>query len=272
MLRWSAAHERALPWRGERDPYRVLVSEVMLQQTQAARIVEAYPVFLRRFPTVTSLAAAEPADVLRAWGTLGYNRRALNLWRAARAIVERGEFPSTYAQLERLPGVGPYTARAVASFAFGSDAAVLEANVRRILTRLLAPRPDVDLQAAADRLLPPGRAARWNQALMDLGADVCRPRAPRCDVCPLSARCVWTASRGPGAPTGNTSPRFEATSRYARGRIISELRTARGWATKRGLRSRTALSARRVDAALRDLERDGLITRRGDRVYLGPPV
>jgi A/G-specific adenine glycosylase len=268
VLRWAATSERPLPWRGERDPYRVLVSEVMLQQTQAARIVHAFPVFIDRFQTASELAAADAADVLRAWGNLGYNRRALNLWRTARAIVERGGFPSSVGELEQLPGVGPYTARAVASFAFGRDVGVVEANVRRILTRLCG--PDVDVPAVADGLVPRGRAAEWNQALMDLGAEVCRPRAPLCDRCPLRTRCTWTTGRFARVLMTPAAPPFATTSRYARGRVVSELRNARAWATMPGLGRRTALSASRLSRAIRDLERDGLVFRRGTRVYLGP--
>src|SRR5438445_2102602 len=130
VRRWAATVDRPLPWRGERDPYRLLVSEVMLQQTQASRVIEPYRRFLERFPTVESLAEADAADVLREWGSLGYNRRALNLWRTAQAIVERGGFPRTVDELEGLPGIGPYTARAVASFAFAADWGVGEAHVR----------------------------------------------------------------------------------------------------------------------------------------------
>src|SRR5439155_19627021 len=128
IRRWAATVDRPLPWRGERDPYKVLVSEVMLQQTQASRVVEPYLRFLERFPSVASLAAADAADVLREWGTLGYNRRALNLWRAARAIVERGGFPRKIEELQELTGVGPYNARAVASFAFIVDCRIDATN------------------------------------------------------------------------------------------------------------------------------------------------
>src|SRR5439155_5765285 len=152
IRRWAATLDRPLPWRGERDPYKVLVSEVMLQQTQASRVVEPYGRFLARFPSVESLAAADAADVLREWGTLGYNRRALNLWRAARAIVERGGFPRTIEELQELPGVGPYTARAVASFAFDVDCGIVEANVRHVLSRAFGASSPA--QETADALVP----------------------------------------------------------------------------------------------------------------------
>ena len=270
MLRWAQTLDRPLPWRGERDPYRVLVSEVMLQQTQAGRIVRAYPVFLRRFPTVQKLAEAEAADVLRAWGGLGYNRRALNLWRAARLVVERGRFPGSVAELEALPGVGPYTARAVASFAFGADAAAVDANVHRVVIRLFGLAADTDVQPLADTLLPPANAAKWNQALMDLGAEICRSRSPRCDGCPLRPRCAWASGVGHEALHAAPAAPFRSTMRYARGRVVADLRRRRHWATMRGLGSRTGLSAHRLRAAVRALEGDGIVSRRGERVSLGP--
>ena len=186
----------------------------MLQQTQASRVAELYPRFLDRFPTVEALACADGGDVLRAWENLGYNRRALNLWRTARAIVDRGSFPRTIDALDTLPGIGAYTARAVASFAFDVDVAAVDANVRRVVTRLYG--DDQDVQARADGLVPHGRAAAWNQALIDLGAEVCRARGPRCEVC-RCARCVrGSADRRRRAGAGPRSPsRTPAASRAA---------------------------------------------------------
>lgn len=203
----------------------MLVSEVMLQQTQASRVVEPYGRFIARFPTVASLAAASSADVLREWGDLGYNRRALNLWRAARGIAE-DRFPTTADELRALPGVGPYTARAVAVFAFGEAAGAVDANVRRVLTRVTGVPPDADIQHVADALVPRRSAACWTQALFDLGADVCKPRRPSCDVCPVRTRCAWAAGQRPVPvrPRGR-SPRFETTNRYARGRVVEALRS-----------------------------------------------
>jgi A/G-specific adenine glycosylase len=241
----------------------------MLQQTQAARVAKAYPTFLDRFPTVERLAASEPGDVLRAWRNLGYNKRALNLWRAARAVVDRGGFPRKVAELERLPGVGPYTARAVASFAFGVDTGVVEANVRRIITRLHGLASDGDVQLLADELAPRRGSAAWNQALMDLGADVCRPRRPECGQCPLVRRCAWARGRREVTVKPAAEP-FPSTMRYARGRIVAELRKGRRFTTMTALRSRTGLSPRRLEAAVRALERDEVVNRRGDRVSLGP--
>lgn len=243
----------------------------MLQQTQAERIVRAYPRFLERFPTLRSLADADAADVLRAWGSLGYNRRAIHLWRAARACVERGGVPARVAELEALPGVGPYTARAVASFAFGADEAPVEANIRRILTRVFGLPSDADVQELADDLLPAGRSAGWNQALMDLGSMVCRPRRPRCDGCPLAEDCSWRAGvrPEPRRRAGRRVP-FHETSRYARGRLVDALRSAPDGLTVQRLRRETGLGTERLDDALGGLERDGVVSRRGRRVVLGP--
>ncbi len=241
----------------------------MLQQTQAARVVPAYTRFLLRFPTAEALAAAGPVGAVRAWGDLGYNRRALYLWKAARAAVERGRFPDTVDGLEDLPGIGPYTARAVAAFAFGVDAAAVDANVRRVLTRVTGLVPDADVQALADELIPRGASGRWNQALFDLGADVCRPRRPVCDACPLLRRCAWAAGRRPApARARQPVPRFETTTRYARGRVVRALREATTAATVSSLSRVTGLDRNRLETALRTLERDGLVTRRGARVSL----
>jgi len=262
---WARRLDRPLPWRGERDPYRVLVSEVMLQQTQASRVAELYPRFLDRFPTAEALACADGGDVLRAWENLGYNRRALNLWRTARAIVDRGSFPRTIDALDTLPGIGAYTARAVASFAFDVDVAAVDANVRRVVTRLYG--DDQDVQARADGLVPHGRAAAWNQALIDLGAEVCRARGPRCEVCPLRSMCAW--KRRPSSPRRRgTAIAFEDTSRFARGRAVAALRRAP--MTVARLAAATGLERSRLDDALDSLVRDQIVHRSGRRVVLGP--
>jgi A/G-specific adenine glycosylase len=269
VLAWSAGHVRALPWREERDPYRVLVSEVMLQQTQAARVAPSYLSFLRRFPTVEALADAGPAEAMRAWGNLGYNRRALNLWRAARSVVERGSFPRTVEGLRDLPGVGPYTARAVAAFAFGAHTGAVDANVRRVLTRATGLAPDADVQELADTLAPRGGSGRWNQALFDLGADVCRPRRPGCGDCPVGGRCAWAAGHRPARARAGPSPvRFETTTRYARGRVVRALRAADSSQPVAALLRATGLDRERLEDALRTLERDGLVERSGARVSL----
>jgi len=230
LLAWADAAGRDLPWRRTRDPWAVLVSELMLQQTQVARVVPRYEAFLARFPTPASCAAAPAADVIRLWAGLGYNRRALHLQGAARAVTARhgGRLPGALADLLRLPGIGAYTARAVLAFAFESDVAVLDANARRALSRALG-RP-VD-QRAADALVPAGRGWAWNQAVLDLGATVCRAR-PACASCPLAraAACAWRDAGRPAPDPwrrGRPQAPFEGSDRQGRGRLVAALRAGR---------------------------------------------
>jgi A/G-specific adenine glycosylase len=257
-----------LPWRGERDPYRILVSEVMLQQTQASRVVPFYESFLERFPDVEALASADPADVLREWSSLGYPRRALNLWKAAQAIVERGAFPQAIDELVALPGIGPYTARAVASFAFDADVAAVDANVKRVVARFHGVTGGV--QTLADALVPPGRAAAWNQAMIDLGAEVCTARSPKCERCPVSSGCAWHRGVRPDVKARRPSVPFAQTARYARGRVVSALRSSSS-ASLAQLAKLTGLGPHRTADAVASLEADGLVHRRRGRVLLGPP-
>jgi A/G-specific adenine glycosylase len=249
LLAWYERMRRPLPWRATRDPYALLVSEVMLQQTQAARVIPYYEAFLARFPDPPALAAAPPRDVLAAWSGLGYNRRALALQAAARAVAERG-WPD---DLRELPGVGPYTAAAVAAFAWDEQRAAVDVNVRRAIERWdgrrLAPRALAERAAA---LLPPGRAADWNQAMMELGATVCTARAARCDACPVAAWCASAGEPAPPEPARAPRPRFEDTDRYARGRIVAALLDGAAL---------PPLEPDRLERALAGLARDGLIVR-----------
>ncbi len=183
-MRWYAAQKRDLPWRNTRDPYRILISEVMLQQTRVAAVAPYYERFLERFPTVESLARADQAEALAAWAGLGYYSRARNLLQAAREIATAGRFPSSYAGIRALPGVGQYTAAAVSSIAFGLPHAAVDGNARRVLGRVFPDGCD------PERLLERKDPGAWNQALMELGATVCLPRAPRCADCPLTAVCA----------------------------------------------------------------------------------
>jgi A/G-specific adenine glycosylase len=198
LLIWYADHRRDLPWRRTRDPYHIWVAEVMLQQTQVATVAPYYERFLARFPTVAALAAASLDEALKLWEGLGYYARARHLHAAARWVVAEhgGRVPNTMAALLALPGVGRYTAGAILSIAYGQDAPALDGNVRRALSRVFAIEEDVTrgagrrrLWALAEELLPPGRAGDFNQALMDLGATVCTPRAPLCNRCPLAENC-----------------------------------------------------------------------------------
>ena len=190
ILRWYGEHRRTLAFRRTSDPYGVLVSEAMAQQTRAERAAAYWEPFMELFPTVEALAAATPADVLRAWQGLGYDRRGLALWRAARVIRDEhgGRVPASIEALEALPGVGPYTARAVAAIAFGRPVGAVDVNVRRVLGRIVGGSkrlPAKDVQALADAAVPAADPATWTHALMDLGATVCRSWVPRCDECPV---------------------------------------------------------------------------------------
>jgi A/G-specific adenine glycosylase len=198
LLAWWARHARALPWRRTCDPYAILVSEVMLQQTQVARVSEYWPRFLARYPTIDDLAAASADAVHASWAGLGYYARARNLHAAARAVVRDhdGAFPRDPDRLRQLPGIGRYTAAAVASIAFGADVGAVDTNVARVLGRVFRLRGRTRSAARARRtwqlactLVPAGRAGDWNQALMDLGATICTARAPRCARCPVASTC-----------------------------------------------------------------------------------
>jgi A/G-specific adenine glycosylase len=273
VLDWYATNGRSLAFRDTSDPWAILVSEVMAQQTQAARAAEAWTRFMTAYPTPASMASAPAADVIRAWRGLGYNRRALALHRAARVIVEehRGLVPDSLETLLALPGIGPYTARAVLAIAFGRPVAALDVNIRRVLGRAfgLDAMQAAARQAAADALVPQGRAADWTHALMDVGAALCRPRDPRCDACPLRASCPAAGTVGSpaaveAATRGRAAPRFESTSRWLRGRILDRLRDAphNGWVcfdSPIGSHDTPA-----VASALSALAADGMITLDGD--------
>jgi A/G-specific adenine glycosylase len=230
LLAWYDSHKRSLPWRDIDDAYAVLVSEIMLQQTQVARVVPAFEAFLTRFPTPAALATAPVAAVGTAWQGLGYNRRAVALHRAAQAIVEHhaGQVPDDLDALLALPGIGAYTARAVLAFGFGHDVAPVDTNVARVLSRAVAGealRP-AQMQALATSMVPPGRGRDWSAALMDLGATSCTAR-PHCARCPLAADCAWAADGGddPAASRRATDTRpFAGSNRYHRGRLLDSLR------------------------------------------------
>jgi A/G-specific adenine glycosylase len=215
ILRWYDAHRRDLPWRESRDPYRVWLSEIMLQQTRVAAVIEHYHEFLRRFPTVQKLAAAREATVLAAWSGLGYYRRARMLHAAAKVIVREhgGKFPASEQRLRELPGIGRYTAAAIASIAFEQPVAVVDGNVERVLQRVAGERlPGEELWAAANGLLEKKRPGDFNQAMMELGAVVCTPRAPACLTCPVVELC---ATRGELAGVSKQAPQKKREIHYA---------------------------------------------------------
>ena len=255
LLSWYAANGRDLPWRRTRDPYAVLVSEVMLQQTQVPRVVPTFEAFVDAYPTLERLAEAALADVLRRWRGLGYNNRAERLWRCARLCVARrragrpAELPATFEELVALPGVGPYTARAVMVFARNADLAAVDANVRRVLTHELElPQdlPDTALQAVADEVLPRGRSRDWHNALMDYGSLV------------LTSKVTGIAPR-------TRQGAFEGSRRWFRSRLLRSLLDD-GPQTPAELAARLAVDVAFADELATALERDGLLRRSGGRL------
>ena len=253
LFAWYDRHGRDFPWRQTSDPWAILVSEVMSQQTQIDRIVGRYLAFLDRFPDPDTLAAASAGDVLAAWSGLGYNRRALNLQAAAR-LVATGGWPTTARELQALPGVGPYTAAAVACFAFGEQIPALDTNLKRVLSRWAGlPLNGKDLAETAGTYLPDGDAIRWNSAVMDLGAQVCKPE-PLCDDCPVAQDCL--------DPTVYVPPprqsRFHGSVRQTRGAIVKVMLDGKA-------RSVDALTAHlghdeaRISSALTALTAEGVL-------------
>lgn len=231
MLDWFGANGRDLPWRHSRDPWVILVSELMLQQTQASRVVQRLPGFLKLFPTPSACAGASAADVITAWSGLGYNRRAINLHRAASSIAQNGgAVPRTRSALLALPGVGPYTARAVRVFAFEEADAVVDTNIGRILARVSGRNLKAkEAQSLADSWIRSDLAWIWNQSLMEVGALLCRP-VPDCSNCPLKPACSWAQAGHPSPDPSRNSAQvskgqstFEGSDRQGRGRLLVAL-------------------------------------------------
>ena len=263
LLRWYRSRRKAYPWRIRPEPYGVLVSEFMLQQTQASRVAPAYRRFMRRFPTVVALARATRAEVVREWRGLGYNRRAVALSEAAKSIVRDhgGRVPADPDALIRLPGVGPYTAAAVASLAYGKAVPAVDANVRRIAAR--AELGIEGYEASQERIkriaaewLDTRDPAAWNQALMDLGREVCRPH-PRCSLCPLRNGCRFHSTGRIPAPNPRRQKPFPGSFRQLRGQVLDLLRERP--ATLGSLSKAAGQPPAKVAEALVKLERDGLI-------------
>ncbi|MBV9264453.1 MAG: A/G-specific adenine glycosylase [Candidatus Eremiobacteraeota bacterium] len=283
LLRWYGRHGRAkLPWRAQRSPYRTVVSESMLAQTQVERVIPKFESFVRRFADFAALAAASPADVLREWKGLGYNSRALRLRELAKAVMERhaGALPAEPGALMALPGIGPYTAAAIRAFAFNIDDAPVDTNVARIVSRVVlgveyrSGAPSQALVQNARRLVPHGRAHDWNSALMDLGSTICTAQSPKCLICPLEQHCA----AAPVAPRAVQRARhrvpFERTTRYARGRIIDRLRDlpAGHRISLLDLHGQLETTLRRsldeVRGLVGELQRDGLVHCNGESVAL----
>mgnify|MGYP001813273155 FL=1 len=263
LLAWYRTEQRDFPWRATSDPYAILVSEIMLQQTQASRVIPFYQRFMGRFPTPEALAKAPLSDVLTVWSGLGYNSRAQRLQQAAAAIAEHG-WPREVVGLEQLPGVGPYTARAVASIAFGAQVAASDTNLRRVLSRWHGEALAGKALDAAAALDIDDDAASWNQAMMDLGATRCRPRQPACGECPVREWCA-----GPGVyEPPRSQGRFEGSVRQVRGAIIRTL--IRGPVGFAALVDHTAIEPDLVAHAMESLLVEGLVEERPDASYALP--
>jgi A/G-specific adenine glycosylase len=280
IRRWYTAHARDLPWRRpSATPWSILVSEVMLQQTPVSRVLPAHAAWLQRWPDPAALAAASAADAVRQWDRLGYPRRAVRLHASAGLITTRygGEVPAAADQLRSLPGVGAYTAAAVSSFAFGERRAVLDTNVRRVLTRLVtgtawpAPAPTAAEREVAERLLPAdGReAARWSVGVMELGALICTAARPRCGECPLSAHCTWRRLGQPTGPARRAAPGYQGSDRHCRGQLLAVLREAAGPVPADTLATAWPEAAQRA-RALAGLIDDGLIVQGADNLFSLP--
>ena len=276
VLAWYSATGRDLPWRGGRATgWGVLVSEIMLQQTPVARVEPVWREWMARWPSAADLAGASRADAVRAWGRLGYPRRAVRLWECAAVLVDRhgGEVPTGVDELLALPGVGEYTAAAVASFAHGARAVVIDTNVKRVLARVWAgvggapPGITTAERALADRIAPaePALASEWAVASMELGALVCVARSPHCDDCPIADLCAWRAAGYPAteASTRSRQP-WHGTDRQVRGRILEVLRRASGPVPVAGVQG---VDAEQFARALASLVADGLVTDRGDATF-----
>jgi A/G-specific adenine glycosylase len=283
VLAWYARNARDLPWRAPgTTPWSVLVSEIMLQQTPVARVVPEYLKWLTRWPAPAALAGEPPGEAIRQWGRLGYPRRALRLHETATILTRRhgGAVPADREALLALPGVGSYTAAAVASFAFGQRHAVLDTNVRRVLARLVAgqPRPAATPPVAerrlAEALLPvePAVAARWSVAVMELGALVCTADRPQCGACPVARDCAWLAAGRPGEPAEaarRRAQRYDGTDRQCRGRLLAVLRDSAAPVSRIDFDAAWAGQAQ-LARALDGLVADGLVDPLPDGRYTLP--
>jgi A/G-specific adenine glycosylase len=289
VRRWYRRYGRSLPWRGESDPYRIILSEIMLQQTQVSRVLGHYPRFLRRFPSMPSLARARRRDVVLAWRGMGYNNRAVRLHALASALVDREmRIPSDAASLLELPGVGRYTAHAILSSVHGLPVPVVDVNIRRLLSRVFwrmtstaGMRSEEEIWRTAEKILPRRGVYDWNQALMDIGATICTARLPSCGMCPLGLVCASRKGmkRAAGGPRKAGPGLHGVPNRIYRGRIVEALRRKES-----GFRAEALGREIYPDFSLRDLpwlkslleglERDGLVrlgrgrTSPGSRVVL----
>lgn len=272
LLKWFAKNRRDLPWRRTRDPYLIAVSEVMLQQTQVDRVIPKYLAWRRAWPTTKSLAQAPLSDVLKLWSGLGYNSRARRLRDAARVVMDSfdGHWPRSVEALESLPGFGPYTARAVASFAFGADEVAIDTNIRRVVHRIffglrkVAPKR---LEQLAGDLLPLGQSTAWHAALMDFGSAVCTSRNPHCNDCPARTLCrAYPAIISQARPPKKNTIPFGQTDRFWRGAILRLFLTKPVQTLpqlQRRLASSGQIQHKRVTKLLRALQTEGLLIEQG---------
>ncbi len=281
LLGWFAQNGRTLPWRNTTNAYHVLLSEIMLQQTQVSRVLEKFPSFLALFPTLEALANAPQRSVVVAWRGMGYNNRAIRLHRLARLLVRNhsGRVPALFEALIVLPGIGRYTANALLSSVHGKDAAIVDVNVQRVLSRVFWRMPDVaamqeerNVWMLAEELLPRGNAYRWNQALMDFGALICTARAPACGSCPMARICasVATMKRRTSAPAASEPSLGGVPNRVYRGMIVERLRARNGARRIRldllgkSIYTRFTRRHRRwLEQIVLSLERDGLVRLHG---------
>jgi A/G-specific adenine glycosylase len=281
LLAWGERARRDLPWRRTRDPWAVLVSELMLQQTQVPRVVARYGPFLERFPSPSACATATVGDVVAAWSGLGYNRRAVNLHRCAVEVCERhhGLLPDDLASLLALPGVGPYTARAVLVFAFERDVGLVDTNAGRFVARALVGRavPAREAQARADAAVPAGHGWAWGQAVFDLGAQVCTKRDPDCEHCPVASFCAWRCAGCPEpdpmiGSAGISAPqsKFNGSFRQGRGRLLARLTEGPVAGGEVALAAGWPDNPHRAEEAALSLVNDGLAVRRHDGSFEMP--
>ncbi len=277
ILTWYGQVGRDLPWRRTRDPYAIAVSEVMLQQTQVDRVKPKFLAWRRAWPTTKLLARAPLSAVLKQWSGLGYNSRAMRLRLAARMVMEKygGRWPRTVAELESLPGFGPYTAAAVATFAYRQRVPVIDTNIRRVIGRIFfgvngAPSQKV-LEKKVEEILPTRRPDLWNHALMDLGAMICVARKPKCETCPVKKLCraypqILTT---PITSKKSSLPKFETTDRFWRGRVVVMMVKKRHWsltALHRELQALGNIDSTRLQRIVDNLVSAGILVRRGKRI------
>lgn len=283
LLEWYAANEQPFPWRNARDPYAALVAAVCAQQTQMSRVLEIYERWMSAFPTIEDLAESNSAEAIRVWGRAGYPRRAVYLHQTAQVVCNEhgGQLPTDRAELERLPGVGPFTAAIILNFGHGVDAAAVDTNITRVLGRVLfgtlQPALETsagDIRWASQRLLPDNQATRWNPALMDFGASICTPN-PKCDSCPLPRLCdAHTKFRaGARATAVRAQSSFIGSQREIRGLLLSLLREANNPLPRdrvlREVMSRSGARQSRVALAEQSLIEDGLIGAADHKLFLG---